>query len=136
MFSGCKFLGLDIVEEFVNTAQELSKSNGTSSQGKFVVGNMLDLKSVLQNETFTHVTALGCLFYVHDKMAEFLTNLRPYCSLSTIVYIHDFSRNCPLEQVQLLRTLGCGKRPYMYNVQCTSINIHTHSYTPMHINNN
>ena len=101
-FSGCKFVGIDIVEGFIACANTLQREANLSENGRFLVGNMLKLSESVGDVKFTHVLALGCLFYVHDKIAEFLENVRPHLQENGLLLIHDFSRNAPLEEVCII----------------------------------
>ena len=90
------------MEEFVATANKLAAHEGLSDKGDFVVGNMLALSEVLDERRFSHVTAISCLIYVHDKIEGFLRNLVPHCEEGAALLIQDFSRTVPLEEVYSL----------------------------------
>jgi len=98
----CKFLGVDIVEEFISCAKSLQQDSKVTENGEFIVGDMLKLSECLGDRKFTHVLALGSLFYVHDKMAEFLDNVKPHMLRDSLLIIHDFSRNAPLDEVKVV----------------------------------
>lgn len=94
-------MGLDIAEHFIDSGNKVLREqySSLSSKGKLVVGDMLELSQCTEGNKFTHVLALGSLFYVHDKMAEFLKNVKPHLEDGAVVLIHDFSRNVPLDKV-------------------------------------
>lgn len=64
---------------------------------------MLQLPDAIGDQKFSHVLALGVLFYVHDKMSEFLIGLKPHMGEDAALLIHDFSRNVPLEEVSIVK---------------------------------
>lgn len=98
----CKFVGVDIVEKFITCANTLRDESNLSENGQFLVGDMLKLSEAVKDRRFTHVLALGSLFYVHDKMAPFLENVKPHMEANSLLLIHDFSRNVPLEEVKVV----------------------------------
>ena len=108
--SGCRFLGIDIMERFIDAGKQRMEENGLLS-GEFLVGNMLEVSQSVGENKFTHVLALGCLFYVHDKMGEFLENVKPHLQDGSVFLIHDFSRDVPLEEVLIILNF---KSDYIY----------------------
>ena len=66
MFSkwGYEGVGIDISEQNIAAAEELSKRNKTESKIKFIVGDMLKLKEFLEGEKFDLISCIGNTFSI------------------------------------------------------------------------
>jgi len=91
--TGCTIVGLDIVQEFIDDAAEQAKEAGIEDKSLFVVGDMVNLPEIVKSQTFTHVIALGCLFYVHDRMPAVLAEINACIDDNSTLLIHDFARS-------------------------------------------
>lgn len=91
--TGCTIVGLDIVQEFIDDAVQQAKEAGIEDKSMFVVGDMTKLPEAVKSQTFTHVIALGCLFYVHDRMPAVLGEINACVDDNSTLLIHDFARS-------------------------------------------
>jgi ubiquinone/menaquinone biosynthesis C-methylase UbiE len=80
---GCRVTGLDLIEEFVQTATELTRKAGLADRVCFRAGNMLDLP--FEADAFDVVWSQHTLMNIEDKsklLSQTRRVLRPYGRLA------------------------------------------------------
>lgn len=61
---GYEGVGIDISEQNIATAEELSKRNETESKIKFIVGDMIKLEESLEGEKYDFISCIGNTFSI------------------------------------------------------------------------
>ena len=90
--TGCRVTGIDLNEESIKDAGENAVKAGLEHTLTFYTGDMLDLPKDVKSQTFTHVLALGCGFFVHDKMSDFLSQITACTDSTSQLLLQDWNR--------------------------------------------
>ncbi len=74
---GYEGVGIDISEQNITAAEELSKKNKTKDKIKFIVGDMLKLEESLEGEKFDFISCIGNTFSIFspEKRALILNQM-------------------------------------------------------------
>lgn len=91
--TGCSGVGVDLTPGFIVDARQQAMDAGLEDKATYLVGDYLNLPDEVKKQTFTHVIVLGCLFYVHDRMAEFLREVTSCTDNTSVLMIQDFDRS-------------------------------------------
>ena len=90
--TGCTITGLDLTPKFVEDATQQAKEQGLEDKVTFLLGDYLNLPQEVKCQRFTHVLALSCLIYVHDRMDHFLREVNTCTEKTSVLVIQDFDR--------------------------------------------
>ena len=91
--AGCKFVGVDMLESYINIGIGFQADKQLQDKGQFIVGTYQNFPEVLdKNIEFTHIISLGSLYYVHPKIDLVLSNIAKVSNPNTQILIWDFLR--------------------------------------------
>lgn len=91
--TGCKFVGLDLLETFIDLAKRSQKDKNLEKQGEFHVGTYQDFPDIVDKTiNFTHILAIGSFYYIHPEVDLVLANMEKVCNANTKILIWDFLR--------------------------------------------
>ena len=90
--TGCTIAGVDLTAKFVDEATLQAKDQGLGDKVTFLLGDYLNLPEEVKSQRFTHVLALSCLFYVHDRMDQFLREVNTCTEKTSVLVMQDFVR--------------------------------------------
>ena len=96
--TGCRFVGTDINNTYIEGCKELAKTHGVEHQGEFLTASITDLPPTIKDQEYTHVLALGSMLYAHNSLDKFLTHLVSCCNKDTKIFIWDFIRKVDWER--------------------------------------
>ena len=91
--TGCTFVGVDILPQYVDTAQELSKRFGLLGKGTFSVGSFENIDEVFTKENqFSYILSMGAFQHVHDKAEQVFRKIKNISDSKTTIFLFDMER--------------------------------------------
>ena len=90
--SGCRFLGTDINESYLDKCKVLAGDYGVQDKGEFIQSSWEEMSLQVKERKYTHVLALGSLLYGHGILTEILGDIADCCNTNTRIFLWDFVR--------------------------------------------
>ena len=90
--TGCRFLGTDINPTYLEKCRELARDFGVEERGEFIQSSWEEMSKQVKETNYTHVLAIGSLYYGHGVMDQVLTDIADCCRADTKIFLWDFVR--------------------------------------------
>jgi len=90
--TGCRYVGTDINEIYLQESRKLAEKHGVSERGKFIYSTWEKMSEKVKENKYTHIVSFSAMIYGHGVLDTIFKDIADCCDTNTKVLICDTIR--------------------------------------------